>query len=169
MGQHDRVHALVTHHSKTVGDIQNHGQKKGLKAIDLFAGAGGLSLGLELAGIDVVGAVEYCPKAVKTYKHNFRDHAETTKCEDITKWSPDKMEVLIKEKMGFTKDDIDIIAGDARPAPASPTSGVQKSSACYVMEGLRTGRGATRTLTNSAIPSSKTPETKLFFKNLSSM
>ena len=52
------------------------------RAIDLFAGAGGLSLGLELAGINVVGALEYCPKAVQTYRHNFPTH--TTICGDIT-------------------------------------------------------------------------------------
>ena len=78
-------------------------KRKRLKAIDLFAGAGGLSLGLELAGIDVVGAVEYCPKAVETYKHNFPDHAKTTKCKDITEWSPREMEQLIKDEMELTK------------------------------------------------------------------
>ena len=100
-------------------------KKKRLKAIDLFAGAGGLSLGLELAGIDVVGAVEYCPKAVATYKHNFPDHAETTKCEDITKWSPVEMEDLIKDEMGLTKDDIDIIAGGP-PCPGFSNIGRSK-------------------------------------------
>ena len=72
-------------------------KKKRLKAIDLFAGAGGLSLGLELAGIDVVGAVEYCPKAVKTYKHNFPNHAQTAMCKDITKWTPNEMEAVIED------------------------------------------------------------------------
>lgn len=40
-------------------------------AIDLFAGAGGLSLGLEQAGFDVVGAVEIDPVHASTHKYNF--------------------------------------------------------------------------------------------------
>lgn len=100
-------------------------QKKSLKAIDLFAGAGGLSLGLELAGIDVVGAVEHCPKAVETYIQNFPNHAETTMCKDITVWSPKEMEEVIEQKMGLTKDDIDIIAGGP-PCPGFSNIGRSK-------------------------------------------
>jgi DNA (cytosine-5)-methyltransferase 1 len=74
--------------------------KKRLKAVDLFSGAGGLSLGLELGGIDVVGSVEYCDKAVKTYKHNFPKHAETTVCEDITNYPPGKNGGTSKRKNG---------------------------------------------------------------------
>jgi len=40
-------------------------------ALDLFAGAGGLSLGLHLAGWEVVGAFEYDRWAASTYRHNF--------------------------------------------------------------------------------------------------
>lgn len=42
-------------------------------AIDLFCGAGGLSLGLEHAGLDVVLAVDSWDRAVQTYSRNF-DH-----------------------------------------------------------------------------------------------
>lgn len=41
-----------------------------LKAIDLFCGAGGASLGLVEAGFEVVGAVDARDTAVQTYKHN---------------------------------------------------------------------------------------------------
>lgn len=41
-------------------------------AVDLFSGAGGLSLGLELAGFDVILAVDHDPVAVETHAHNFR-------------------------------------------------------------------------------------------------
>ena len=42
-----------------------------IRAIDLFSGAGGLSLGFELAGVEILAAVEHCDKAVTTYKRNF--------------------------------------------------------------------------------------------------
>jgi DNA (cytosine-5)-methyltransferase 1 len=42
-------------------------------ALDLFAGAGGLSLGLHAAGFDVLGAVDSWAPAVETYRLNF-DH-----------------------------------------------------------------------------------------------
>lgn len=40
-------------------------------AVDLFAGAGGLSLGLEQAGFDVVSSVEYDPVHATTHGYNF--------------------------------------------------------------------------------------------------
>lgn len=45
-----------------------------VRAIDLFAGAGGLSLGLIEAGVDVVAAVEWDHDAAETYRLNIGDH-----------------------------------------------------------------------------------------------
>ena len=42
-----------------------------MKAISLFAGCGGDTLGLENAGIEVVGFVEFWNKAIETHKLNF--------------------------------------------------------------------------------------------------
>lgn len=42
-----------------------------LLAADLFSGAGGLSLGLRLAGIEVVLGVDHYAEAVKTHAHHF--------------------------------------------------------------------------------------------------
>lgn len=39
--------------------------------IDLFSGAGGMTLGARMAGIEVVYAVEHCPNAASTYRLNF--------------------------------------------------------------------------------------------------
>jgi len=44
------------------------------KLLDLFAGAGGLSLGLTWAGFESVGAVEFDPAAADTYESNFGAH-----------------------------------------------------------------------------------------------
>ena len=44
--------------------------------LDLFSGAGGLSLGLSWAGFRSVGAVEMQPDAAATYERNFGPHIE---------------------------------------------------------------------------------------------
>ena len=40
-------------------------------AVDLFAGAGGLSLGLEQAGYEIAAAVEYDPIHAAVHEFNF--------------------------------------------------------------------------------------------------
>src|SRR3990172_9340175 len=47
--------------------------KRMLTSIDLFSGAGGMSLGFELAGFSVLAAVDSDPIHVGTYKKNFPD------------------------------------------------------------------------------------------------
>jgi DNA (cytosine-5)-methyltransferase 1 len=52
-----------------------------MKVLDLFAGAGGMSLGFELAGFDVVAAVEVDPIHCATHKINFPNC--NTICADV--------------------------------------------------------------------------------------
>ncbi|MEK9939378.1 MAG: DNA cytosine methyltransferase [Methylotenera sp.] len=79
--------------------------KKKLKAIDLFCGAGGLTLGLQQAGFEVIGAVEILPIAAETYKKNHPNVDLQTS--DIRDLSP---ETLMK-KWGLKKGELDLIAG----------------------------------------------------------
>jgi len=41
------------------------------RALDLFAGCGGISLGAQLAGCQVIGAVELDPQAAQSHARNF--------------------------------------------------------------------------------------------------
>lgn len=43
-----------------------------MKCVDLFSGCGGLSLGFEKSGFDVVAAFEYWEPAIEVYKRNFK-------------------------------------------------------------------------------------------------
>ncbi|MDR1265318.1 MAG: DNA cytosine methyltransferase [Propionibacteriaceae bacterium] len=51
-------------------------------AVDLFAGAGGLSLGLEQAGFEVAAAVEHDPIHAAVHEYNFPN--STMFCRDVT-------------------------------------------------------------------------------------
>lgn len=45
------------------------------RVVELFCGAGGLSLGMKQAGMSVVGACDIVPEAVAVYNRNVGDHA----------------------------------------------------------------------------------------------
>lgn len=51
--------------------------------IDLFAGAGGLTVGFRAAGFEPIFAVEIEPAAARTYALNFGDHIHTGPIEDV--------------------------------------------------------------------------------------
>ena len=51
------------------------------KAISLFSGAGGCSLGFKQAGYEIIYANDYDPNAIETYKENFPN--TRTECKDI--------------------------------------------------------------------------------------
>lgn len=53
-----------------------------LKYVDLFSGCGGLSLGIEEAGVELIAAVEKSDMAARTFFHNFVDDAS-----DPLSWS----------------------------------------------------------------------------------
>lgn len=56
-------------------DISKHWNKKNksnLTAVDLFCGCGGISKGLELAGINVIAGLDFFKEAGETYKTNFK-------------------------------------------------------------------------------------------------
>lgn len=77
--------------------------KKQLTAIDLFCGAGGLTVGLKKAGFKVVAAVEFDPELAKTYKKNHPEvHVIVKDIRDVT-----AKEIL--KLTGLKK--IDLVAG----------------------------------------------------------
>lgn len=91
---------------KTDENINNN--KKNIstpKAIDLFCGCGGLTLGLKQAGFSVVGAVEIDSLAAETYREN---HKEVLIWEtDIRKLDTQE----VKSELGLRKGWLDLLAG----------------------------------------------------------
>lgn len=96
-------------------------------ALDLFAGAGGLTLGLQRAGFTVLGAVEMHPLACSTYADN---HV------DVRLWQDDIRDLTgeqILAGIGLRPGQLDLLAGcppcqgfsslrtlNGRQAPAEP-------------------------------------------------
>ena len=81
------------------------GKKQILKAIDLFAGAGGMSSGLVAAGFRVVAAVERNADAADSYRANHKD-VEVYEA-DISTLSPRK----ILKDLGLKPGELDVLAG----------------------------------------------------------
>lgn len=75
-----------------------------LRAIDLFSGAGGLSLGLTAAGFDVVAAVDNWQLAVDTYTKNL-SHAAI--CRDVSSLSGAELCEMAAVGLGG----VDLLAG----------------------------------------------------------
>jgi DNA (cytosine-5)-methyltransferase 1 len=78
------------------------------KAIDLFSGCGGLTLGLTQAGFRVVGAVEIDPLAVETYKTNHKRVVIWKK--DISKISAAE----VMRRLKIERGQLDLLAGCRR-------------------------------------------------------
>ena len=78
---------------------------KSLKAIDLFCGCGGLSLGIENAGFKVVFANDIDKTCLETYKRNFDIEEENVFCGDIANLNKDYS--LIKTDI----TDLDLVCG----------------------------------------------------------
>lgn len=83
------------------------GSRRRPVAIDMFAGAGGLSLGLERAGFDVRAAVEFDPVHAAIHELNFPLPHTATICESVRDLDGDD----IRCAAGLKRDEIDLVAG----------------------------------------------------------
>src|ERR1051326_152885 len=84
-----------------------------LSAVDLFCGAGGMTLGLSRAGFRIVGAVDNWTPAVKTYSRNF---SYPVILADVRALSGEELRGFL----GTSSNRIDLLVGDPPCRGLSP-------------------------------------------------
>jgi DNA (cytosine-5)-methyltransferase 1 len=75
------------------------------RAIDLFCGCGGMSVGIRAAGFRILAGVDIEPIYLQTYAHNFPD-AEALRL-DLSQLSPE----AFMERVGIKPGELDMLAG----------------------------------------------------------
>jgi DNA (cytosine-5)-methyltransferase 1 len=88
-------------------------KKRGVKAISLFSGMGGLDLGMKKAGIKILVHIDRNPFCIETLKKNWKK--DMVLHEDISKLSSEK----ILKTCGVKKSDIDLVVGGPSCQPFS--------------------------------------------------
>lgn len=84
-------------------------RKNRLKAIDFFSGAGGLTYGLRMAGIDVIAGVDNDSVCKETYERNNPGAVFLDK--DVTQYSPKELQ----EDLRLKKDDDNLLLAGCAP------------------------------------------------------
>lgn len=79
-----------------------------ITCLDLFCGCGGFSLGLHRAGLQILAAIDFDPKAIEVYQANFPKTPHIL-CEDLTQFAPAELAALL----GTSR--VDVIAGGGPP------------------------------------------------------
>ncbi|WP_223564263.1 DNA cytosine methyltransferase [Pantoea agglomerans] len=85
-----------------------------VKAIDLFAGAGGFTLSAIEAGVEVIAAVEFDKSAAETYRKNF---TEIKKRKIELRFGPEEGDINnispleLRQSLGLERGELDIILG----------------------------------------------------------
>lgn len=102
-------------------------QSDRLTAVDLFCGAGGLTLGLKQAGFQVLGAVDLDELAAETYRRNHRS---------VTLWNRDIRKLAVSEMMatlGLQRGELDLLAG-CPPCQGFSTIRTHRRGSCVADE-----------------------------------